>query len=40
MLPLAHVGHFLWILYLIPVIVVLGSIVAQLRRNRDGDDDT
>jgi hypothetical protein len=40
MLPLAHVGHFLWILYLIPVIVVLGSIAAQLRRNRDGGDDT
>jgi hypothetical protein len=38
MLPLAHVGHYLWILYLIPVVVVLGSIVIQLRRNRDGDE--
>jgi hypothetical protein len=39
MLPIAHVGHFLWILYLIPVVVVLGSIVAQRRRDRDRDDD-
>jgi hypothetical protein len=38
MLPVAHVGHFLWILYLVPVLIVLGSIVAQLRRDRDDDD--
>jgi hypothetical protein len=38
MVPLAHVGHFLWILYLIPVVIVLGSIIAQLRRDRDDDD--
>jgi hypothetical protein len=38
MLPLAHVGHYLWILYLIPVVVVLGSIVVQLRRDRDRDE--
>ncbi len=37
MLPLAHIGHFLWILYLVPVVIVLGSIVAQLRRDRDDD---
>jgi hypothetical protein len=34
-LPLAHVGHFLWILYLIPVVVVLGSIVMQIWRDRN-----
>ena len=39
MLPLAHVGHFLWVLYLVPVVIVLGSIVMQLRRDRDGDED-
>jgi hypothetical protein len=37
-LPLAHVGHWLWILYLIPVVIVLGSIIAQLRRDRDDED--
>jgi hypothetical protein len=37
-LPLAHVGHYLWILYLIPVLVVLGGIVRTLlieRRHKD-----
>ena len=38
MLPLAHVGHFLWILYLIPVVIVLGSILVQLRRDDDDED--
>ena len=35
MLPLAHAGHYLWILYLIPVLVVAGSIVLQVWRDRD-----
>ena len=26
-LPLAHVGHFLWILYVLPVLIVVFSIV-------------
>ncbi len=38
MLTVAHVGHFLWILYLVPVVIVLASILIQLRRDRDGDD--
>jgi hypothetical protein len=25
--PLAHLGHFLWILYLLPVAIVVGAIV-------------
>jgi hypothetical protein len=37
MLPVAHLGHFLWILYLVPVVVVLVSILAQRRRDRDDD---
>ena len=37
MLPVAHVGHFLWILYLVPVVIVLASILIQLRRDRDDD---
>ena len=37
LLPLAHAGHwFLWILYAIPVIVVIGSIVISMRRERAG----
>jgi hypothetical protein len=35
MLPVAHVGHYLWILYLIPILVVLGSILSQIWRDRD-----
>lgn len=35
MLPLAHAGHWtLWLLYAVPVIVVLGSIIASVRRER------
>jgi hypothetical protein len=34
-LPIAHAGHWaIWILYAVPVLVVLGSIVVQLRRER------
>jgi hypothetical protein len=37
-LPIAHAGHWaIWILYAVPVLVVLGSIVAQLRRERRED---
>jgi cytochrome c-type biogenesis protein CcmH/NrfF len=39
MLPLAHVGHYLWILYLLPVIVVflgiLKSLLTERRRQED-----
>lgn len=35
MLPIAHVGHWaLWILYAVPVIVVLASIVVTVLRDR------
>jgi hypothetical protein len=35
MLVLAHLGHWShWILYAIPVVIVLGSIVASLLRDR------
>jgi hypothetical protein len=29
MLPLAHVGHYLWVLYLLPVLIVIGGIVRS-----------
>ena len=35
MLPIAHAGHWsFWILYAVPVIVVLISIVTSMRRER------
>lgn len=38
-LPLAHVGHYLWVLYLVPVVIVVAGIVrsawAQRRRRDD-----
>lgn len=39
MLPLAHAGHYaLWVLYVLPVLVVVGAIVKSslaVRRERD-----
>jgi cytochrome c-type biogenesis protein CcmH/NrfF len=42
-LPVAHVGHYLWVLYLLPVaFVVLGilkTILGERRRREDSNDD-
>jgi len=42
-LPLAHVGHYLWVLYLLPIVFVVAGIVkttlAERRRRGDGDSD-
>ena len=39
MLPVAHVGHYLWTLYVIPILIVVGAIirntVAQRRLARE-----
>jgi heme exporter protein CcmD len=39
LLPLAHVGHYLWALYVIPILIVVGAIVrsavAQRRWSRE-----
>jgi cytochrome c-type biogenesis protein CcmH/NrfF len=41
MLPLAHVGHWLWVLYVLPVLIVVFSIVrttlSERREARDED---
>jgi len=39
-LPLAHVGHYLWILYLLPVLLVVAGIVKTTlsEKGRDPDD--
>lgn len=38
-LPLAHVGHYLWVFYLLPVVIVVGGIIRnaikQRRANRE-----
>ncbi|HET9676018.1 MAG TPA: hypothetical protein VFP21_00775 [Solirubrobacterales bacterium] len=34
MLPLAHVGHYLWVLYLVPVAIVIAGIVKSTRAQR------
>jgi cytochrome c-type biogenesis protein CcmH/NrfF len=42
-LPLAHLGHFLWILYLLPVVfVVIGiakTTLSEKRSKEEPDDD-
>lgn len=43
LLPIAHVGHWLWVLYVPPVLVVLVSIVkttfAERRRKKAPEKD-
>lgn len=38
MFPLAHVGHYLWGLYVLPVVIVVGAIakttISERRRDR------
>lgn len=34
MLPLAHLGHWLWVFYVIPVLIVVGGIVYSTIRER------
>jgi hypothetical protein len=40
--PLAHVGHWLWVFYVVPVLIVIGGIIrstrAEKRREREEDD--
>ena len=38
MLPVAHVGHYLWVLYLIPVAIVVAGIVRNTRAQRRRED--
>ena len=41
-LPLAHVGHYLWVLYLLPIVFVIAGIVKTTlaeRRRRGADDE-
>jgi len=39
-LPIAHVGHWLWALYLPPILIVVGSILrTRLSERREKRDD-
>jgi hypothetical protein len=41
-LPLAHLGHYLWTLYLLPVVIVIGGILRSVlleRRERECDEE-
>jgi hypothetical protein len=44
MLPVAHVGHWLWVLYLPPILIVIGSIVRsrvlERRERRESEERT
>jgi len=33
-LPLAHLGHYLWIFYLLPVLIVVAGILWSALRSR------
>jgi uncharacterized membrane protein len=39
MLPLAHLGHWLWIFYVLPVIIVIAGILRSslLAKRREGE---
>jgi cytochrome c-type biogenesis protein CcmH/NrfF len=43
-LPLAHVGHYLWVFYLLPVLFVVAGIVrtvlVEKRRKAEGGDNS
>ncbi|HUB98196.1 MAG TPA: hypothetical protein VMS11_00070 [Solirubrobacterales bacterium] len=41
MLPLAHLGHWLWIFYVVPVLIVIAGILRSslLARRRDSARD-
>lgn len=42
LVPLAHIGHWLWVFYVLPVVIVIAGIVwstrAANRREREEDE--
>jgi hypothetical protein len=41
-IPSAHLGHWLWVFYVIPVLIVIGGIIrstrAEKKREREEDE--
>jgi hypothetical protein len=41
-LPLAHIGHWLWVFYVLPVLIVIGGIIrstrAEKKREREEEE--
>jgi hypothetical protein len=41
-LPVAHIGHWLWVFYVLPVLTVIGGIIrstrAEKRREREEEE--
>jgi hypothetical protein len=33
-LPLAHVGHWLWVFYVIPIVIVIAGIIRSTYREK------
>jgi 4-hydroxybenzoate polyprenyltransferase len=33
-LPLAHVGHWLWVFYVIPILIVIAGIIRSTRAEK------
>jgi cytochrome c-type biogenesis protein CcmH/NrfF len=31
MIPLAHIGHWLWVFYVLPILIVIAGIVISTR---------
>ena len=40
LLPLAHIGHWLWVFYVVPVLIVIAGILrsAMLAKRREGEE--
>jgi cytochrome c-type biogenesis protein CcmH/NrfF len=43
MIPLAHIGHWLWVFYVLPILVVIAGIIVSTRvanrREREEEDE-
>jgi cytochrome c-type biogenesis protein CcmH/NrfF len=41
--PMAHIGHWLWVFYVMPVLIVIGGIIrstrAEKKREREEAED-
>jgi hypothetical protein len=38
-LPSAHVGHWLWVFYVLPVLIVIGGIIRSTRAEKRKEKD-